>query len=195
MSRRSPLHYAGVYISMAIGVGIVSYRTFGSFSGAIIVALATSLSAGYFLIRLDRKAGARLEDLSLSDGDYPPRISATGVVKASPEQAMAVCLEGVKSLPNFGRIKKFEPGKSIHARTRTSRSSWGEKITIHALQTSDGTQLHLKSVPVLWTVTQDMKSNYQNVALVLRHIDGVFKIGRLEPSEYFGGLFIAKRLD
>lgn len=70
-------------------------------------------------------------------------------------------------------------------RQRWSRDSWGERIRAHVEASEQGPQLHLESVPALWTVTEDMRLNYQNVALILRSLHRTVGIKDVQPRGYF----------
>jgi len=137
------------------------------------------------LIRLDKKVAARLNKLGLHDRNYPAEIDAVATVRTNPESAMTSCRAAIESLPNFGTIKNYEAGKLLEARTRRSRESWGEKISVRAEPSDGGTKLQLRSVPVLWTVTEDMHYNYQNVALILKHLQREIEIDSVQPEDYF----------
>lgn len=179
------VRYAGVYLAMTLAIAFVSYRSTGSIVRAVCVGAFASFVAVFFLMRLDRKSASRLERFRLPDGNYPARISAMGIAHGSCEEVIGACREAIQGLPNFGALKGYEPGKVVMAKTSCSVMSWGEKITVTAYSIQGGTQLHIKSVPRLWTVTEDMRCNFQNVALILRKIHRDFPISDLEPAEYF----------
>lgn len=50
------------------------------------------------------------------------------------------------------------------------------------------TRVKIGSVPALWTVTEDMRFNYQNVALILRHLQNSLTIEAVEPASQFTDL-------
>ncbi len=170
---------------MMLAVGFASYRSSGSILRAICVGAFASFVATFFLIRVDKKSSKRLEMLQLPDRNYPARIYATGIVDGLSNDVITACMDAIQGLPNFGAIIRYEPGEFVLAKTRRSVISWGEKITIKAEPVRGGTRLHVKSAPVLWTVTEDMQCNFQNVALILRDIHRAFPIRDLQPREYF----------
>ena len=187
---RPYVRYASVYLSLTLAIGFVSYRSSGSLLRAILAGALASLVATFFLVRLDQRSTKRLQSLNLPDRDFPARISATGVVNGSTEEVISASLRAIQALPNFGTITKYEPGDLILARTRRSSDSWGEKISVNAIPIQGSTRLHVRSVPLLWTVTEDMRCNFQNVALVLRSIHRSLPISDLEPREYFANVLV-----
>ena len=187
MGRRMFTH-AGVFASVAVVVAIASYRSSGSIAASLLSGVLASSVATLGVIALDRKAAGRMASHGLSDGDYPVRVAVIVTVTCKPAMAVGVCRDAVESLPRFGSVRDFDAGRGFCARTRRSAESWGEKITVSAKPVDNGTRLHLKSVPVLWTVTEDMRLNFQNVALIARHLDARLAIGNLAPHEYYAAI-------
>jgi hypothetical protein len=185
--------YAGLYLAFTLAIGITNYRSSGSIIRSLSLGAFGGLIATFFLIRLDKKASARLKEQQLLDGDYPARISATAIVHASSEDVIAACVTAIRALPNFAAIRRYNPSKNIVAKTRWSVSSWGEKIAVTAEPTQGGVRLRVTSVPVLWTVIEDVRCNFQNVALILRHVHGVFPLTQVSPEQYFGNVLKTDR--
>jgi hypothetical protein len=184
--QRSIASSAAIFVAASLGIGIASYGSSGSLGGAILIGSLGGALAALLIGRFDRSASARLEALGLRDGNYPARLSAVAAVRADSAAVFAACETAVKSLPNFGTITRHDRSELVlHCRTRRSTQSWGENITINLEQSGTLTTLHVKSEPVLWTVTEDMRFNYQNVALVLREIGRRFSVESIQPSEYF----------
>lgn len=175
--------HAGVYISVALAIGIASYRSSGSILTSVAAGLLGSLVCTYGLLRLDGKANKRLSNLGLPDGDYPARIHATAIVKGSPHEVFLACEEALRRLPNFGELSRSFDGTLVQARTRRSMQSWGERITVQVGPAKFGTSLQVSSVPILWTVTEDMRINFQNVALIMREVSRTFALSDVQPAE------------
>lgn len=170
---------------MAVAIAFVNYGASRSTAKLLLTIFIASAVAWPLLRRLDKRVTARLAQLKLPDGDYPARISVVVQLEGNPEDVMNACSKAIRNLPNFRSIKEYDAGKRATARTRWSRDSWGEKIHVHVEPGDKGTQLHLESVPALWTVTEDMRLNYQNVALILRSVHGSFGIKDVQPRGYF----------
>jgi hypothetical protein len=177
------LRHAGVYTSVALAIGIVSYRSSGSIPTSVAARLLGSLVGTYGLLRLDGKANKRLASLGLPDGDHPARIHATAFVKGSPDEVLIACEKALRCLPNFGELTRRVDGTLVQARTRRSMQSWGERITVQVRPAESGSSLQVSSVPILWTVTEDMRINFQNVALVMREISRTFALSDVQPAE------------
>lgn len=186
MSRRSIFSSSAIFVTASLAIGIASYGSSGSVVRAILIGCLSGGLAALLPGRLNRNAATRLEALGLSDGNYPARLSAVATVCADSAAVFAACEAVVKSLPNFGKITRQDATELVlHCRTRWSCYSWGENISIKLEQSGARTVLNVKSKPVLWTVTEDLRFNYQNVALILREIAQRFSVERIEPAEYF----------
>jgi len=108
--------------------------------------------------------------------------------RADPALVFTTCETSIKNLPNFGTITRHDKEAGVlRCRTRRSIQSWGENISIDLEPRGALTLLHLKSEPALWTVTEDMRMNYQNVALIVRDLQRALAVESLEPAEYFSG--------
>jgi hypothetical protein len=182
----STLRHTGVYISVALAFGIVSYRSSGSILTSVAVGLLGSLASAYMLLRLNGRATERLSNLGLPDGNYPARIHATAIATGSPDEVFFACEQALRGLPNFGELTQRVDGSLIQARTRRSMQSWGETITVEVGPAKSGAAVQITSVPILWTVTEDMRINFQNVALVMREISRTFALSDVQPDELLG---------
>ena len=184
--------HASLYLSVALAIGFVSYQSSGSVLIAIAVGLLSGLGVTYVLLRLDRQANRRLSALDLPDGEYSPRIHATAFVKGPPEEVFIACERAIQRLPNFGKVTRRLDGRRIGARTRWSTQSWGERIDVQIVSAAPGTTLRVSSVPILWTVTVDMRMNFQNVALLMRDLSRSFTVRDVQPSGLFDEVLAAK---
>jgi len=180
---RSLISYLPVCIGVAIGVGYISYRP-SMFVSSVLSGLAASAFSAVVLVWLDRRAAVRLKKLGLQHKHYPSRVSVIAISKKRPEEVIAACMDAIRCLPNFAKILKFDREASICARTRWSRYSWGEDISVRVELIGGLTRIYLSSVPALFTVTEDMGFNFQNIALILRKLRESVGIRNLEPKEY-----------
>jgi hypothetical protein len=177
------MRHVGVHISVALAIGVSVYLASGSILNSAAIGLLGSIVGSYLLSRLDLRANRRLTHLGLPDGSYPARIYASAIVHGPPDEVLFACEQALRNLPNFGKLTRSVDGSVVHARTRHSSDSWGERIAVQVGPARLGTRIQVSSVLVLWTVTEDMRFNFQNVALVMREISQTFPLSDVRPSE------------
>lgn len=189
MNWRSVGSNGGIFVAVALGIGITNYASSRSILAAVSLGLVSGLAAALLLGRLNTKVPQRMAALGLKDGDYPARIFAMVTLRAEPKAVLEICREAIEKLPNFLSISRYDADNGVlEARTRTSRMSWGERVSVRTEVDGMDTRVRIGSVPALWTVTEDMRFNYQNVALILRHLQNSLAIEAVEPASQFTDL-------
>lgn len=189
MTPRGVGSHVGIFVAVALGIGITSYASSRSILAAVSIGLASGLAAALFLGRLDASVPQRLATLGLKDGDHPARVLAIVTLRAEPRAVLEVCRDAIENLPNFLSVSRYDEDiGSLEGRTRASKMSWGEKISVRTEVRGVETRVIIRSVPALWTVTEDMRFNYQNVALILRHLQNSLTIEAIEPASQFADL-------
>ena len=186
MTWRSVGSYVGIFVAVALGIAVTNYGSSRSILAAVSIGSVSGLVAAWFLGRLNVSVSQRLAALGLKDGDYPARIFAIVTLRAEPTAILEACREAIEELPNFLSVNRYDADNGrLEARTRASRMSWGEKISVRIDVHGVEARVIIGSIPTLWTVTEDMRFNYQNVALILRHLQNSLTIEAIESTSKF----------
>jgi hypothetical protein len=137
-------------VGFSIGVGVLGALVLGLI-GAVSMAI-THDSMDYLIKALELEGGP-------PELDVRERITLPLPV----DRARAFCVAVLQAHDRFTAVREEPASGIVRARSRISRLTWGERIECRVQGVEGGSQVSIRSRPLLRTTIQDFGRNRENV--------------------------------